>query len=106
MIETITMSDRIAINASEYLDPQRDVIDAAVRLANAGITHVKAGAAVLISFVSLRGVSSTFFNALFATLLNELGREQFDVFLDFEFGNKVQEQVAQRSLDTILGENP
>ena len=54
--------DAVIINAKDYIDETRPVVDAARAIGDAVAKSLLAGAPVIVSVQGVRGVSSSFFN--------------------------------------------
>jgi len=104
MIDVPAMTARVHVNAADHFAPRADVVESAHQLAKAVLRITGAGSPVLISFEQVRGVASTFFNTLFAELLDRLGSDQFDVLIECKYGTRIQAEAAQRSLDAVRGD--
>jgi D-arabinose 1-dehydrogenase-like Zn-dependent alcohol dehydrogenase len=94
--------DAIRINASEFIDERRAVVDCASLIAQEAVRELRAGANVVVSLRGVRGVSSSFFNVLLSAvaevLQNDFSNQRFDV----ETETAAQKLILQRSLEAII----
>lgn len=98
--------DATVINAKDFIDEKKPVVDAAAQVGDSAAAVLRAGGSVVVSVEDVRGVSSTFFNVILSrvapVLRNDFGDGRFEV----QTGNKTQALIYQRSLDAIKSHGP
>jgi hypothetical protein len=95
------------IDATLYFDPERDVRESGVLLANRVIEAVltaPAGAQVAVTFAGVRGAASSFFNILLYRVAQHCGVGVLDSRLHFEFSSNAQRTVFTRSFEAVKRE--
>lgn len=95
------------IDATLYFDPERDVRESGVLLANRVIEVVQAVPSdqqVAVTFAGVRGAASSFFNILLYRVAQHCGVGVLDQRLRFEFSSNAQRTVFNRSFDAVRRE--
>lgn len=90
------------IEATDFVTPQRPVVEAAGLLAIAVSGEIRAHGSVTVSLKGLRGVSSAFFNTLFADVARSSGTPALSSALKLETDSNAQREVLERSLKAVL----
>jgi hypothetical protein len=93
--------------ATDYVRNDSPGLDAAERLALAIVEALRGASdcTVLVSLHGLRGISSSFFNLLLGTVLDELGADAIRRQVTFETETRVQSEMLDRSRSAVLGED-
>lgn len=93
--------DAVKINAKDFVDPTRPVIECASRVANDAARLLRSGATVIVSVVGVRGVSSSFFNVILSAVAEALSNDFSDGRFSVETETPTQTLVFKRSLDAF-----
>jgi hypothetical protein len=90
----------VTINSNDYIGSHANVTESAALIANEATRQLKAGARVVVSVKGVRGVSSSFFNVIFAAVSDVLGGnpDRFSVATD----TATQRMIFQRSWDAFF----
>jgi len=93
--------NRVIIQAKDFVDPRGLILESAERLANEVAARLKGGSDIEISLSELKGASSSYFNVLLLRLIEVFGANEIRNRVTFQFRTIAQQQVFQRSLDSI-----
>jgi hypothetical protein len=90
----------VTINSNDYIGSDANVTESADLIANEATRQLKTGARVVVSVKGVRGVSSSFFNVIFAAVSEVLGSnpDRFSVTTD----TATQRMIFQRSWDAFF----
>lgn len=87
----------VVIDAKRFIDESASVIDSAMRIGLEALGPLRAGQDVIVSVRGVRGVSSSFFNVLLATVSSELGAGTGRSRLTVDTETRTQAMVWDRS---------
>lgn len=90
--------DFVTINARDYIDETKPVIDGAACVGASAAAELRAGHPVIVSIDGLRGVSSSFFNVILSAVAEVLKNDFSDGRFEIRTDSKVQRLVLDRSL--------
>lgn len=94
--------DRIvSILAKDHFDPDGSVVHSGMRLADAVLAAIEAGARVEIDLREVKGAGSSYFNIFLRRIDEALGISAMDRCIQVRFASKVQEMVFERSLESM-----
>lgn len=90
----------ITIHSKDFIDESRAVTDSAAAIAQIVADSLQNGASVVVSVRGVRGVSSSFFNIIFAAAARVLNGDagRFSVITD----TPTQELIYRRSWDAFF----
>lgn len=92
---------QVKTDATGYYSPGESLVTSAERLGS-GINELLATTdMVSVSFVGLRGVSSSYFNVLLQSIVAAHGIDVLNSRVKFVFETKAQEMVFDRSLQSV-----
>lgn len=91
---TVSTSETIVVQEVAWSD---SIADSGTRLGGIIASELSTRHQVAVSFRGLRGVPSTFFNAMVVRALQDVTPEAIATKVKFEFENDVQEQVWLRT---------
>lgn len=94
--------DPVKINARDYIDQTRPVVDSAGDVARESARHLRAGSRVVVSVRGVRGVSSSFFNVILSAVADVLRNDFSDRRFDVETETATQQMIYQRSLAAFM----
>lgn len=95
--------DAAIINAKDFIDESRPVIDAARAIGDQAAAILRTGASVVVSVHGVRGVSSSFFNILLSCVSDPLKNDFSDGRFAVQTETKTQDMIYRRSLAAIVG---
>ena len=98
----MSVAQPTTVLAHAFADPKLAPVQWAVRLAEHVGPHLKVGSTVVVSFSGMRGVSSSYFNALLLKLLEFATVEQLHKRVSFETDSNAQRQILDRSVQAVL----
>lgn len=93
--------DATVINAKDFIDEKKPVIDSATKVGDQAASVLRAGGSVVVSVQDVRGVSSSFFNVILSRVATVLHNDFDDGRFEVQTGNKTQALIYQRSLDAV-----
>lgn len=86
-----------SLSVKSFIHPHTSPVRTASDLAEATATQVKAGHSVEISFVGVRGITTSFFNMFFVTLYRDVSKLVVEQKVTYQFDNPRQMETFQRS---------
>jgi len=92
----------VTVKASDFVNPNGSVVDCAQMVAAEVASALRSGDNVRVSVRGLRGVSSSFFNVILATVGDAIGSQLTDARFDVETETEVQKLVYRRSLEAFM----
>lgn len=91
------------IDAQKHVNPNDTVLSAAQRIASLAVAELqRSDALVEVSLRGLRGLSSSFFNEIYRTILRDVGRRDLELRIRFIHDSSVQAATDARSRDSVL----
>ena len=97
---SLTM-DAVKINAKDFIDESKPVIDAANAIGAKAAAQLRAGGSVIVSVLGVRGVSSSFFNVILSAVAPILHNDFSDERFVVETETKTQSMILKRSIDAL-----
>lgn len=88
--------------ARDFVSGTGPDVDSATRLARAASTLLEVRKTVWVGLQGVRGLTSSYFNALLSEVARTNGREAIRSALQFVFDSKAQQFVYERSLEAVL----
>lgn len=101
-VETVTMSASQTILAKQLLLPRDTATDAAARVAARVVEVLGASNAAIVDFHGLRGVASSYFNALFRLVGEAVGVDRMESGLTRRYESDAQKVIGERSWAAVL----
>lgn len=93
----------VSISALDFLNPQDTVVQSAEMLAARVVERAGQASQITISFVGLRGASSSYFNVLLKNLNDTIGKADLLTKIRYRFDTSAQRMVFGRSWQGIVG---
>lgn len=93
--------DAVKINAKDYVDERRPVVECAGLVAQEAVRQLLAGAGVIVSVHGVRGVSSSFFNVILSAVADVLKGDFSEGRFTVETETASQRLVYQRSFQAF-----
>lgn len=97
------MTTSTTIQATKYMKPGAAPVDCAAVLGADAARAVAAGSPTVISFAGIRGVSSSFFNAILVVLRDQVGIDAAKRLVSFQTDSNAQKFVLDRSINAVWG---
>ncbi len=97
----MTTMDAVKINARDFVDESRPVVDSAMAVAQEAARQLRGGACVVVSVRGVRGVSSSFFNVILSVVAEVLRNDFSDNRFDVETETPTQRMVYARSFSAF-----
>lgn len=101
----MTDSGVASVSGSDFVDPNGSIVESAQLFANHVCVLLESDATdIEISFVGMKGLTSSYFNLLLRLVLQTVGVDGFQSRIQCRFDSPLQESVFQRSWETISKE--
>lgn len=95
------MTDTTSLSALALIDMERTIVENAEILAAEVVKRLSTGAAVSVSLVGLRGITTSYFNLVLRRIVKSIGFESLSERVTFEFDSSLQRLIYERSLQAI-----
>lgn len=103
MRQNTVFGDMIAIDAHQYVEPSRDVVESAELVADNVVSALDASNdVVVVSLRGLRGVPSSFFNVILGRIRASFGVDAIRTRFRVTDASDLQLRVYQRSFEAFL----
>lgn len=93
----------VLIDAIKFADARHSTVQWAESVAHAAVAAVSSGQYAVISFVGVRGVSSSFFNVILLALRDRCGLERSRSLVRFDTDTTALKSILDRSLKAVWG---
>ena len=87
----------VRVEASNFV--QDSIVESGIALGNAIVEKLQSGETIIVSFVGMRGLSSSYFNPMLQSVKQNAGLGVIGRQLLFDIPSAAQQSVFNRSLD-------